>query len=300
MSTGIQWTEETWNPSTGCDRISPGCDNCYALTMAKRLKGMGQAKYQTDGDPRTSGPGFGLATHRGALTAPLHWRDPRKVFVNSMSDLGHARIPHEFLVQVWAVMAQTPQHTYQVLSKRPERLRRFLSDECRCGSGHAPGVHLRSGMSWAGTPHSPTYVPGVDSHSVYHERPWPLLNVWVGTSIELDRYCRRADDLRGTPAALRFLPLEPLLGPLPSLSLDGIGWVIIGGESGPGARRCELGWIEDIVNQCHEAGVAVFVKQFGSVLGREFGAGSHGADMDRWPAYLQHRHFPRTAEAVSA
>jgi len=299
MSTGIQWTQETWNPTTGCDRISPGCDNCYALTMAKRLKGMGQAKYQADGDPRTSGPGFGLAMHADALDAPLHWRKPRKVFVNSMSDLGHARIPREFLAQVWAVMASTPQHTYQILSKRPERLRKLLTDECQCGSGHAPGVHFRSSMEWAATSHSETYVPGLRP-GIGCTGHWPLANVWLGTSIELDRYCRRADDLRGTPAAMRFLSLEPLLGPLPSLNLDGIDWCIIGGESGGGARPMDPGWVRELMAQCREAGTAIFVKQLGAVLGRQFNAGPHGADWEMWPEDLMVREFPRTAEAVSA
>jgi protein gp37 len=121
----IEWTETTWNPTTGCDRISAGCDHCYALTLAKRLKGMGSAKYQNDGDPRTSGPGFAVATHDAALTQPLRWRDPRLVFVNSMSDLFHARVPAEFIHRVFAVMAATPQHTYQVLTKRARRLRRM-------------------------------------------------------------------------------------------------------------------------------------------------------------------------------
>jgi protein gp37 len=121
--TSIEWTEQTWNPTTGCDRISPGCDHCYALTMAKRLKGMGQAKYQNDGDPRTSGPGFGLTVHPDVLTDPLRWKKPRTVFVNSMSDLFHARVPRQFLARVFAVMAATPQHTYQILTKRPERCR---------------------------------------------------------------------------------------------------------------------------------------------------------------------------------
>jgi len=299
MSTGIQWTQETWNPSTGCDRISPGCDHCYALAMAKRLKGMGQAKYQADGDPRTSGPGFGLAMHPDALDAPLHWRKPRKVFVNSMSDLGHARIPREFLAQVWAVMASTPQHTYQILSKRPERLRKLLTDECRCGSGHAPGVHFRSSMEWAATSHSETYVPGLRP-GVGCTGKWPLANAWLGTSIEMDRYCRRADDLRGTPAAVRFLSLEPLLGPLPSLSLEGIGWCIIGGESGGGARPMDPGWVRELMAQCREAGTAIFVKQLGAVLGRQFMAGPHGGDWEMWPEDLKIREFPRETEAVSA
>lgn len=121
----IEWTETTWNPTTGCDRISPGCDNCYALTLAKRLKAMGSAKYQTDGDPRTSGPGFGVAVHVSALALPFRWRDPRLVFVNSMSDLFHAKIPLEFIRRVFDVMAATPQHTYQLLTKRARRLRRL-------------------------------------------------------------------------------------------------------------------------------------------------------------------------------
>jgi protein gp37 len=305
MSTKIEWTRGddgtsgmTWNPTTGCDRISPGCDHCYALTLAKRLKGMGQAKYQNDGDPRTSGPGFGLTAHPDALTLPLHWRKPQRVFVNSMSDLGHARVPRDFLVQVWAVMAMAERHTFQVLTKRPERLRRLLADECRCGSGHAPGVHFRSAMDWAGTPHSPTYVPGVVGGEVYHRREWPLPNVHLGTSIELDRYCRRADDLRETPAAVRFLSLEPLLGPLPSLDLTGISWCIIGGESGPGARRMDIGWARELIAQCREAHVAPFVKQMGSVAGRELGAGGKGGDWDAWPADLRVREFP--AEPVPA
>lgn len=307
MATKIEWTRgddgmpgETWNPTTGCDRTSPGCDHCYALTLAKRLKGMGQAKYQNDGDPRTSGPGFGLTVHPDTLTVPLRWAKPRRVFVNSMSDLGHARVPPEFLARVWAVMAMAEQHTFQVLTKRPERMRKFLRDECRCGSGHAPGVHLRSAMDWAGTPHSPTYVPGVVGREVYHHRPWPLQNVHLGTSIELDRYCRRADDLRETPAAVRFLSLEPLLGPLPSLDLTGIDWAIIGGESGPGARAMDLGWARELVGRCREAGTQVFVKQLGSVAGRELGAGAKGGDMSAFPEDLKIREFPRVPRAEAA
>src|SRR5215203_7281065 len=140
----IEWTEATWNPTTGCDRISPGCDRCYALTLAKRLKAMGQPKYQTDGDPRTSGPGFGVTLHPDALLEPLRWRKPRKVFVDSMADVLHAKVPVDFLAQVWAVMALTPQHTYQVLTKRPERYVKVLDGPCGCGGGHLPGVHFRS------------------------------------------------------------------------------------------------------------------------------------------------------------
>jgi protein gp37 len=285
--TGIQWTDEVWNPTTGCDKISPGCGlprfegddagGCYALAMAKRLKGMGQAKYQNDGDPRTSGPGFGLTVHPEALDIPLRVIKPTTWFVNSMSDLGHARVPEPFIGGVWNTMALTPWHTYQILSKRPERLRRVLAKWADAG-----WYWRKQDLIWCGP---------FDG---------PLPNVYLGTSIELDRYCRRADDLRETPAAIRFLSLEPLLGPLPSLDLTGIDWAIIGGESGGGARALDLGWVRDIIAQCREAGTAVFVKQLGSVLGREFGAGSHGADWSAWPEDLRIREFPRTAEAVTS
>jgi protein gp37 len=236
--TGISWTDEVWNPTTGCDRISPGCDNCYALAMAKRLKGMGQAKYQADGDPRTSGPGFGLAVHPDTLDIPLRWRKPRRIFVNSMSDLGHARIPKTFVGGVWNTMALTPRHAYQVLTKRPEHLRRILTEWADAG-----WYWRKEDMIWCGP------IPG------------PLPNVWLGTSIELDKYCRRADDLRETPAAIRFLSLEPLLGPLPSLDLTGIDWVILGGESGPDRRPMDIAWLEQIVTRCQQLGIATWVKQ---------------------------------------
>jgi protein gp37 len=246
--------------------------------MAKRLKGMGQAKYQNDGDPRTSGPGFGLTVHPDALDIPLHWRKPRRVFVNSMSDLGHARIPAYFLAQIWAVMAGTPQHTYQILSKRPERMRRLLSRE-----NFWLDVFMIAENEFAGS-----------------DRVWPLPNVWLGTSIELDRYCCRADDLRRTPADIRFLSLEPLLGPLPSLDLTGIDWMILGGESGPGSRRMDPGWVRDLIAQGREAGTAIFVKQLGAVLGRELGAGAKGNHWDAFPEDLKVRQFPVTTSGVNA
>jgi len=232
--TAIEWTDETWNPVTGCDRVSPGCDNCYALTLAKRLKGMGQPKYQRDGDPRTSGPGFGLTIHPDALEQPARWRKPRRVFVNSMSDLFHPGVPDGFIGEVWDVMASTPWHTYQVLTKRPQRMAKALGpDGC--------GFYQRTGPV-----------------------PCPQRNVWLGTSIESDRYAFRADHLRNTPAAVRFLSLEPLLGPLPSLDLTGIDWVIVGGESGPGARPMHPDWVRDIRDRCVDAGVAFFFKQWGN------------------------------------
>lgn len=301
-NTTIQWTEQTWNPTTGCDRISDGCTNCYALTMAKRLKGMGQAKYQNDGDPRTSGPGFGLTVHPDVLTEPLHWKKPRKVFVNSMSDLFHARVPHEFLVRVFTVMAATPQHTYQVLTKRPERAARILTDLCRCGAGHPPGEHFRSAMEWAATPHSPSYVPGLE-HGIYHRSGWPLPNVWIGTSIESDKHTRRANHLRITPAAVRFISAEPLLGPLESLNLRDIDWLILGGESGPGARPVEPWWIADLIHEARQTGTAPFVKQMGSVWARDTTVAgktvaawgdTKGGNPQYWPSGLRVREYPTT------
>lgn len=300
--TTIEWTEQTWNPTTGCDRISPGCDRCYALTMAKRLKGMGSAKYQNDGDPRTSGPGFALTTHADTLTEPLRWKKPRKVFVNSMSDLFHARVPREFLARVFAVMAATPQHTYQILTKRPERAARILTDLCTCGNGCVPGTHFRSKMEWAATPHSPTYVPGLE-HGIYHRSGWPLPNVWIGTSIESADYARRADALRETPAAVRFISAEPLLGPVPNLDLSDIDWLIIGGESGPGARPLQIDWVEDLLVNAAESATAPFVKQLGSVWARDHYVGGRsvaahgdtkGGKPEHWPANLRVREYPET------
>jgi protein gp37 len=292
--TGISWTSAVWNPTTGCDRISPGCDHCYALTMAKRLKGMGQAKYQADGDPRTSGPGFGLAVHEDALGVPLRRHKPTLWFVNSMSDLGHARIPREFAARIWAVMAATPQHRYQILTKRPDRLSRLLTDECRCGTGHAPGIHLRSEMAWATALANPDRIPGLPGDAdrrVYFNADWPLRNAWIGTSIELDRYALRADALRETPAAIRFLSLEPLLGPLPSLSLEGIDWVILGGESGPGHRTLDIAWLEQVVTRCQQLGIPVWTKQ---------DSGPKPGQQGRIPGHLWLHEFPEPATAGAA
>ena len=240
-STGIEWTEATWNPTTGCDKISTGCENCYALTLSKRLKAMGTGKYQTDGDPRTSGPGFGVALHPDSLLVPYAWRHPRTVFVNSMSDLFHAKVPLDFVRQVFAVMADTPQHTYQVLTKRSARLRKIAD--------------------------------GLD---------WPD-NVWMGVSVENAEATPRINDLRQVPAAVRFLSCEPLLGPLPDLDLEGIGWVIAGGESGPRHRAMKPEWALGIRDACAAANVPFFFKQWGGrtpkAAGRELG----GALWDEMP-----------------
>lgn len=238
--TAIEWTDETWNPTTGCDRVSPGCDNCYALTLAKRLKAMGQPKYQNDGDTLTSGPGFALTCHPGELQRPLRWWKPRLVFVNSMSDLFHPDVPYRFIRDVFNTMricngmttaagTKMPSHTFQVLTKRPQRMAELAND---AALGFNPAA--------------------------------PPPNVWLGTSIESDRYTFRADHLRATPSAVRFLSLEPLLGPLPSLDLTGIDWVIAGGESGPGARPMHPDWVRDIRDRCVAAGIPFFFKQWGA------------------------------------
>lgn len=268
MSTAIEWTEETWNPTTGCDRISAGCDHCYALTLAKRLKGMGSAKYQTDGDPRTSGPGFGVATHADALTIPLGWKKPRTVFVNSMSDLFHARVPRHFVARVFEVMAATPQHTYQILTKRPERMLRLV------GEPIDGGVELLEAAEAAGF---------IKTATALYEAGWPLPNVWLGTSIESDEHSGRADALVKTNAVVRFISAEPLLGPLPSLDLTGIDWLIAGGESGPGARPVHPDWVRDLRDRCQAAGTAFFFKQWGGCTPKANGRELDGRTWDEYP-----------------
>lgn len=234
---GIQWTEATWNPTTGCDRVSPGCDRCYALALAKRLKAMGSSRYQTDGDPRTSGPGFGLAIHPETLRLPSTWRSPRLVFINSMSDLFHPKVPASFVKDVFQVMEATPRHTFQLLTKRSKRL-----------------LALASNL------------------------PWPA-NLWTGVSVESNDYSFRAEHLRSVPAAVRFVSAEPLLGPLPSLELTNIDWLIAGGESGIGARPVDAKWVRDLRDRCCASGVAFFFKQWG---GRTPKAGGRLLDGRTW------------------
>jgi protein gp37 len=273
MSTAsnIEWTEVTWNPTTGCDRISAGCDHCYALTLARRLKAMGQPKYQNDGDPRTSGPGFAVTVHQDTLREPLRWRKPRVVFVNSMSDLLHARVPRSFVASVFGVMAMTPQHTYQVLTKRPRRMRQLLASEAFQCEVEAAADGIRMSADAGDLAGSPGRVP------------WPLPNVWIGTSIENDDYTWRADDLRQAPAAVRFLSCEPLLGPLPSLDLDGIHWVITGGESGPDHRKLDLDWVRGIRDRCAAQGTAFFFKQVGGPTPKARGRKLDGRTWDEMP-----------------
>jgi protein gp37 len=315
-ATKIEWTDTTWNPVTGCDRISDGCDNCYALALAKRLKAMGSPKYQVDGDPRTSGPGFGVTVHDSAMLEPLSWRVPRRVFVNSMSDLGHAGVGRLATARIWAVMALTARHQFQVLTKRPKRLATLLGDPTfvREVAQHATDIishtppHLGrwrldlGGQRLAGdSSHGGGWSieTNHDTDSAIGDTlwlpPWPLPNVWVGVSVETQKYAdTRIPALLRTPAAVRFLSCEPLLNEVDiSEYLDGecgecmstgeignddlacsgcagerqrprLDWVIAGGESGsPQARPMDPEWVRSLRDQCQAANVAFFFKQWG-------------------------------------
>jgi len=228
----IEWTGSTWNPVTGCVKISPGCMHCYAERMAQRLQAMGQPNY-TDG--------FKLALHEHALELPLKWKKPQTIFVNSMSDLFLKDIPDEFIIKVFNVMAKAHWHTFQVLTKRPERL-----------------LELDSELPWA-------------------------QNIWMGATVENKDYTIRIDHLRKTGAYVKFLSIEPLLGPISHLKLEGIDWVIVGGESGPGARSMEPNWVIDIRHQCHKAGVPFFFKQWGGTRKKKAGRLLEGKTWDEMP-----------------
>jgi protein gp37 len=230
----IEWTESTWNPVTGCTKVSPGCKHCYAERMAMRLKAMGQPKYAN---------GFKLALHEDTLEQPLGWKTPSMIFVNSMSDLFHKDVPLTFVHEVFDIMRRASWHTFQVLTKRSGRL-----------------LELN---------------PEID---------WPS-NVWMGVSVENRDYAFRIEHLRQTDAQIKFLSLEPLLGPLPGLNLRGIDWVIVGGESGPGARPMAEEWVVDIRDQCRVARVPFFFKQWGGVHRKQAGRVLGGRTWDQTPAF---------------
>lgn len=232
LGSGIEWTESTWNPVTGCNKISPGCKFCYAERMADRLKAMGQANYRN---------GFQLTLQPHMLELPLHWRRPQTIFVNSMSDLFHDEVPVSFIRQVFDVMRRAHWHRFQVLTKRGSRL-----------------AALDSELTW-----SP--------------------NIWMGVSVESAKYVGRIDHLRATRAAVKFLSLEPLLGPLPRLDLRSIDWAIVGGESGPGARPMDGAWVSDIRDQCVAAHVPFFFKQWGGVNKKKAGRLLGGRTWDEMP-----------------
>jgi protein gp37 len=247
QNSAIEWTETTWNPLTGCTKISPGCKHCYAERMALRLQAMGQPNYAR---------GFRLTLHEHMLETPLRWKKPRFVFVNSMSDLFHKETPDDFIRRVFDVMRRASWHVFQVLTKRSDRLLKL----------------------------SPT----ID---------WPD-NVWMGVSVESADYAFRIDHLRRTGAKTRFLSLEPLLGPLTGLDLDGIHWAIAGGESGPGARPMREEWVTGIRDQCVAAGVRFFFKQWGGVFKSRTGRLLEGRTWDEMPAVQAPDFARRVALAV--
>ncbi len=235
LGSGIEWTEATWNPVTGCTKISPGCKFCYAERMSERLHAMGQANYRN---------GFELTLHPHMLELPLRWKKPQTIFVNSMSDLFHLDVPFEYIERVFEVMNRAHWHRFQVLTKRSERL-----------------AELSSRLAWAP-------------------------NIWMGVSVESNAYRQRIDHLRGTNATTKFLSLEPLLGPLEDLDVHGIDWVIVGGESGPGARPMDAAWVRSLRDQCRASSVPFFFKQWGGTNKKQAGRLLDGKTWDEMPATM--------------
>lgn len=234
QTSSIEWTNATWNPVSGCTKISTGCKNCYAYRMAMRLKAMGQPNYRN---------GFKTTLHPHALEVPFRWRQPRMIFVNSMSDLFHKDVPLDFIKQVFDTMAGTPRHTYQILTKRSGRLRQ-----------------------------------------VSEKLPWPE-NVWMGVTVENIDYLHRIEDLRRTDAAVKFISFEPLLGPIPDIDLTDIGWVIVGGESGPNARPMHHDWPMQIKDQCEKKHVPFFFKQWGGPNKKKTGRTLNGKTYNQRPGH---------------
>lgn len=231
----IEWTDATWNPVTGCDKISPGCKHCYAERLSHRLQAMGNGNYAN---------GFAVTLHPHMLEHPLHWKTPKRIFVNSMSDLFHEQVPLEYIQWVFRIMNQADWHHYQILTKRAERL-----------------------------------------EEVSKNLPWSS-HIWMGVSVENQQYLPRIDHLRRTKAKVKFLSIEPLLGPLGKLNLRGIHWVIVGGESGPGARPMRPEWVTGIRDQCKNADVAFFFKQWGGVQKKKTGRTLDGRTWDEMPSSL--------------
>lgn len=339
----IQWTDATWNPTVGCTRVSSGCDHCYAFELHDRRHAAWKAGRWPGAPKQYHRPFAEVQLIPDRLRVPLSWREPRRIFVDSMADLFHADVPDGFIAWVWLTMAATPQHTYQILTKRPRRMRDFVR---RWGdlSGETGEPRLVRGPEATRAAHPSgrgqlfaAYLeelaasePGgvAPEGAVWPTFDWvegprwwptaPLPTVWLGVSVESQEVAHRIDWLRQTPAAVRFLSCEPLIGPLDlnpyiwehefdgmdldsSTGPDGpaltcpFDWVIVGGESGPEARPMQQAWARRIVGDCREAGVAVFVKQLGAVLAKEVGVPAKGGDMTAWPAELDGlkvRQFP--------
>ena len=236
VTSKIEWTEATWNPLTGCKKISPGCKFCYAERLSLRLQAMGRQNYKN---------GFDLTLQEAALDLPLRWPKPKTIFVNSMSDLFQTEVSEEFIQRVFRAMVRATWHRFQVLTKHADRLKRISK-----------------------------------------RLPWAA-NIWMGVSVENQDYAFRIDYLRKVPARVRFVSLEPLLGPLPALNLNGIDWVIVGGESGPGARTMEPAWVTDIQEQCRRSHTPFFFKQWGGVNKHRTGRILAGRTWDEMPVAMQ-------------
>ncbi len=268
-NTAIEWTDATWNPVTGCSKVSEGCRNCYAAALAPRLAAMGQDGYTDLPWTKRNAP-KNVQLHENRLDGPLRWAKPRRIFVNSMSDLFHELVPFEFVDRVFAVMALAPRHTFQVLTKRPERMAEYFGrSNTRASRIEAAMKEFRAGMLAA-------------KPSDIRSPALPLPNVWLGTSVEDGRVVGRVDHLRRVPAVVRFLSCEPLIGPL-DLDLDGVHWVIVGGESGSGHRPIEARWVRDIRAQAEEAGTAFFFKQWGGARPKTGGRKLDGRTWDEMP-----------------
>lgn len=240
----IEWTDATWNPVTGCTEVSPGCDHCYAKTFAERFRGIPGHHFEQ---------GFDLRLWPERLEYPLRWRRPRRIFVNSMSDLFHRDVPDDFILRVFGVMAQVPRHTFQVLTKRPSRLARMV-----------PRI----------TAYLREYAE-VNDH-------WPE-HIWLGVSVETMQYTWRVDQLRQVPASVRFISAEPLLGSLAGIDLTDIHWLIAGGESGHGHRPCNPEWVRELRDECQRVGVAFFFKQWGGRTPKAAGRELDGQTWDQYP-----------------
>ena len=233
QGSSIEWTEATWNPVTGCTKVSPGCKHCYAERMAKRLKAMENPRYLN---------GFDVTLHEDLIVLPLKWKKPRRIFVNSMSDLFHVEVPERFIAGCFETMQRAHWHTFQILTKRPER-----------------AAELAESLPWSA-------------------------NVWMGASVESAEYYWRIEELRRVPSAIRFLSVEPLLGPVDEIPLEGIDWVIAGGESGPKCRPMRAEWVTALRDRCREGGVAFFFKQWGGVNKKRTGRELEGRTWDEMPA----------------
>lgn len=231
-NSSIEWTEATWNPITGCTPISSGCQNCYALRLAKRLKAMGNKSYIN---------GFNLTLHHELLIRPLSWKKPKFIFVNSMSDMFHKDVPFEFIQDIFSVIKEANWHIFQILTKRSDNLKNLA-----------------------------------------HKLEWPK-NVWMGVTVESKEYMDRINDLLDTPAAIKFLSLEPLLSDMPNINLKGVDWVIVGGESGPKARPMLKEWVIDIKNQCDNHNIPFFFKQWGGVQKKKNGRKLNGKIYSNMP-----------------